>query len=264
MTMKTMNKYLAPAALAGLLAWMPSPALALDPAGPTYLPNNHGKSLTTPVAWGASGNVLFMGIGGDYPAPYTSDADGAALLGFGFGDPKKDIGIQVAIVSLDISEWKEYSAYVQLHKNLGNGNAIAVGVENVMLTNGGDAGKSFYAVYSQGLQSDPFVDKNTGNSKLHFSVGLGSGRFGDKSPADVADGKGEHGTYVFGNISYEVSDAFNLIADWNGLNLNAGVSKTFWLTKKIPLAVTVGAADLTHNSGDGVRLIAAVGTALRL
>jgi hypothetical protein len=258
------KKHLAPAALMGLLAFAPPAAMAVDAGGPTYLPNNHGKSLTTPVAWGASGNVIFMGVGGNYPAPYTDSADGAAILGFGFGDPKKDIGIQVAVVSLDISEWKEYSAYVQVHKNLGNGNAIAVGVENVMLTNGGDAGKSFYAVYSQGLQADPFVDKETGNSKLHFSIGFGSGRFGDKSPADIASGKGEHGTYVFGNVAYEVADAFNIIADWNGLNLNAGISKTFWLTKKVPLAFTVGAADLTHNSGDGVRLIAAVGTAFRL
>jgi len=119
-------------------------------------------------------------------------------------------------------------------------------------------------VYSQGVQGDPFVDKNTGNSKLHFSIGAGSGRYGDKSPDDIASGKGEHGTYVFGNIAYDVAESFNLIADWNGLNLNAGVSKTFWLTKKVPLAITVGAADLTGNSGDGVRLIAAVGTAFRL
>jgi hypothetical protein len=262
--MKISNKYLAPAALMGLLAFAPTDAMAIDPAGPTYLPNNHGKSLTTPVAWGASGNVLFMGVGGTYQSPYSDKADGAAILGFGFGDPKKDFGVQVAIASLDISEWKEYSAYVQLHKNLGNGNAIAVGVENVMLTDGGDADKSFYVVYSQGVQGDPFVDKNTGNSKLHFSIGAGSGRYGDKSPDDIASGKGEHGTYVFGNIAYDVAESFNLIADWNGLNLNAGVSKTFWLTKKVPLAITVGAADLTGNSGDGVRLIAAVGTAFRL
>lgn len=262
--MKTMKKYLAPVAFAGLLAWAPSQALALDPAGPTYLPNNHGKSLTTPVAWGASGNVVFMGVGGTYESPYTDDADGAAILGFGFGDPVKALGIQVAVASLDITEWAEYSLYAQIHRKLGNGNAIAVGVENVMLTDGGDADESFYIVYSQGLQSDPFIDKETGNSKLHFSIGVGTGRFGDKNPDDILDGKGEHGTYVFGNIAYDVAESFNLIADWNGLNLNAGISKTFWLSKKVPLAITIGAADLTENSGDGVRLIGAIGTAFRL
>jgi hypothetical protein len=261
--MKISKKYLVPAAVAGLLAFMPPEAKAIDSFGPTYLPNNHGKSLTTPVAWGASGNVIFMGVGGTSPSPYTNDADGAAVLGLGFGDPKENLGIQVAVVSLDITEWKEYSLYVQLHRYLDNANAIAVGVENVMLTSGGDADKSFYIVYSQGVQSGPFVNDVTGNSKLHFSIGAGTGRFGDKTLADIVHGKGEHGTYVFGNIAYDVAESFNLIADWNGLNLNAGVSKSFKVGN-VPMAITVGAADLTHNSGDGVRFIGALGAAFKL
>lgn len=261
--MKISKKYLAPAAVAGLLAFMPPEAQAFDTSTATYLPNNHGKSLTTPVAWGASNNVIFMGIGGTSPSPYTNDADGAAVLGFGVGDPKENLGIQVAVVSLDISEWKEYSLYAQIHHSFGNANALAVGVENVMLTSGGDADKSFYIVYSQGVQGDPFVNDITGNSKLHFSIGAGTGRFGDKSPLDIADGKGEHGTYVFGNIAYDVADSFNIIADWNGLNLNAGVSKSFKVGN-VPMAITVGAADLTHNSGDGVRFIGALGAAFKL
>jgi len=247
----------------GMLAINPLQVDAADPSSVTYLPNNHGKSLTTPVAWGASNNVIFMGIGGNTPAPYTDDTDGAAVLGFGIGDPVKNIGLQVALISLDISEWEEYSMSVHLSKNLGNANAVGIGVENVMLTDGGDSDESFYVVYSQGLQSDPFVDEASGGSKLHFSIGAGTGRFGDKSPMDIADGKGEHGTYVFGNVAYEIADAFNVIADWNGLNLNAGISKTFWLGKT-PVAATLGAADLTDNSGDGVRCIFAVGTAFKL
>lgn len=260
--MKPMKKYLLPALL-GLLALHAPEAGAVEPTTPTYLPNNYGKSVTTPVAWGASNNIIFMGVGGTSPAPYVTDSDGAAVVGIGLGDPEKSLGVQVALVSLDLSQWDRYSLSAQLHHHLGNANAIAVGVENVMLTDGGDAGKSFYVVYSQGLQSDSFVNKTTGASKLHYSVGAGTGRFGDKSPLDIASGKGDHGTYVFGNIAYDVADEFNVIADWNGLNLNAGLSKTFWISK-IPLAVTIGAADLTDNSGDGVRFIAAVGTGFKL
>ncbi|MCX6179201.1 MAG: hypothetical protein NT163_07550 [Chlorobiales bacterium] len=259
--MKLSKKYLA-ALLFGLMVQNPSVLKAADGSSPTYLPNNYGKSLTTPVAWGASNNVIFVGVGGTTPAQYTHGTDGAAVFGAGIGDPVKNLGVQLSIVSLDVSEWKEYSASLHLFRDLGNANAFGVGVENVMLTNGGDAGKSFYAVYSQGVQSDPFVDKNSGNSKLTYSVGVGSGRFGDKSPLDISSGKGAHGTYAFGNIAYDIADSFNVIADWNGLNLNAGASKTFWVGN-LPLAVVVGAADLTHNSGDGVRLIAAVGTGFK-
>lgn len=260
--MKTPAKYLLPALMAAMAMQAPETAVA-NPTSPTYLPNIHGKSITTPVAWGASNNVIFMGVGGTSPAPYSDDTDGAAVLGFGIGDPKKNLGIQVSLISLDISEWEEYSMSAHIFKDLGNANAIGIGVENVMITEGGDSDESFYIVYSQGMQSDPFVNDDTGNSRLHFSIGAGTGRFGDKSPLDIADGKGEHGTYVFGNVAYEVADAFNLIADWNGLNLNAGVSKTFWLGS-FPLAATIGAADLTDNSGDGVRLVFAVGTGFKL
>jgi len=60
-----------------------------------------------------------------------------------------------------------------------------------------------------------------------------------------------------------VANEFNLITDWNGLNLNAGVSKTFRFSA-LPLVATVGVADLTHNSGDGARLIFAVGSGFKL
>lgn len=251
------------ALLVGLFVQNPSLVKAADGSSPTYLPNNYGKSLTTPVAWGASNNVIFVGVGGTTPAEYSQGTDGAVVLGGGIGDPVKNLGVQVSIVSLDVSQWQEYSASVHIFKDLGNANAIGVGVENVMITNGGDTGKSYYVVYSQGVQTEPFVNKTTGNSKLTYSIGVGSGRFGDKSPFDVASGKGEHGTYAFGNIAYDIADSFNVIADWNGLNLNAGVSKTFWVGN-LPLALVVGAANLTHNSGDGVRLIGAVGTGFKL
>ena len=258
--MKLFNRKLIPL-LAGLLTiYAPKVASASTPV--TYSPNMYGKSLTTPIAWGAYGNVAFIGVGGTVPSPYASAADGAAVIGAGFGDPKKNVGAQITLVSLDLSGWGRYSAGLQLSRNLCNANAVSVGVENVMLTNGSDADKSFYAVYSQGVQNDMFVDRSSGFSKLHYSIGVGNGRFGDKSPDDIAAGKGKHGTYVFGNVAYDIADTFNLIVDWNGLNLNTGVSKTVWLGK-YPVAAVIGAADLTRNSGDRVRMIMAVGTGFK-
>ncbi len=261
--MKT-AKILSAIVLGGMLSLTSHNAQAIDVSTmPTYT-NIHGKSVTTPVAWGASGNVIFFGAGGTYPSPYSNDkADGAAVLGFGIGDPVENLGFQVSIVSLDITEWEEYSLFLHASKHLGDGNSIGIGVENIMITEGGDGEASYYIVYSQGVMNDPFINEQTGNSKLHFSVGVGNGRFGDKSQADIDDGKGEHGTYVFGNIAYEIANSFNVIADWNGINLNAGVSKTFWLTKKLPFAITLGAADLTDYSGDGVRLVVGGGSGFR-
>lgn len=264
--MKQFTKYLTPA-LMGLFALQTPAVSSAEVNSPTYFSNSNAKSLTTPVAEGAANNVVFFGVGGTSPSPYTTKSDGAAVLGVGVGDPQKNLGVQLSLINLDFSAWNTYSASLHVFRDLGNASSIGVGVENVMLTNSvdtsGDTGKSFYAVYSQGVQADAFVDKAKGTSKLHYSVGVGSGRFGDKSAVDIATGKGAHGTYVFGNIAYEVAHSFNVITDWNGLNLNAGVSKTFSIGN-FPIAVIVGAADLTHNSGDGVRLIGVVGTGFKL
>lgn len=257
--MKPVKKYLLPALL-GLLALS---APQCGAAAPLYPGNLHAKSLTTPTAEGAANNIVFMGAGGTIPAPYSTLSDGAAVVGVGLGNPKENLGLQVCLVSLDLSQWDRYSFALHLHRDLGNANEIGLGVENVMLSPGGDAGKSFYVVYSQSVQSAPFINEATGRSRLHFSAGAGNGRFGDKSGRDTASGKGEHGTYIFGNISYEVASEFNIIADWNGLNLNAGVAKTFMIDK-FPLVLALGAADLTGYSGDRVRAIFIVGTGFKL
>ena len=135
--MKPVTRYLIPA-LMGLFALQsPDAGAALT----IYQPNSHGKSLTTPVAWGASNNVFFVGAGGTSPSPYTAQSDGAAVFGVGLGDPKKDVGVQISITSIDLTQWQEYSASFQLSRDLGNASAVGVGLQNVMITNGGDSGK---------------------------------------------------------------------------------------------------------------------------
>ncbi len=250
-------------ALFALVAFHSPDAGAAQTSASSYMPNSHGKSITTPVAWGASNNVVFTGAGGTTPSPYSNKADGAAVLGVGLGDPKNNIGIQASVISIDVSEWKEYATALHLFRDLGNADAIGVGVENVMLTDGGDSGKSFYVVYSRGLQYNSIRNSTVSLTKLHYSIGAGTGRFGDKSPDDIASGKGKHGTYVFGNLAYEIADSYNIITDWNGINLNAGVSKSFAIGN-VPFALTAGVADLTRNSGDGVRFVFAGGFGFKL
>jgi hypothetical protein len=227
------------------------------------LPNIHGKSLTTPVGWGAAYGTVFAGIGGTAPSPYASGADGAACFGVGVGNPVKYAGLEASIISLDISDWKRYALNLKAHHYLGHGNSVAVGVENINIKDSvasrTDSDKSFYIVYSQGVQNPHVIDDETNRTKLHYSIGVGNGRFWDKTPSDIAAGKGKHGTGVFGNVAYELFNEFNAIADWNGLNLNAGVSKTFMIGKQSAVGFSVGVADLTRYSGDRVRFIASVG-----
>jgi hypothetical protein len=252
--MKPLKKHLVPALLGLLALSLPECGIAETPSFTSARPNVNAKSITTPVAWGASNNVLFMAVGGTKPAPYATIPDGAAVIGLGLGDPRKNVGLQLSLTSLDLSTLGRYAMSCHLHRRLGNADAIAVGINNIYLSPGGDGTTSVYTVYSKMLP---------GAAQFHFSIGAGNGRYAEKSPDDIMTGKGAHGTYVFGNVACKVADSFNVIADWNGLNLNAGVSKTFRIVN-IPIALVIGAADLTKNSGSGTRLVFAVGTAFKL
>ena len=243
-----------------------SPDLHADVPYPVeyYLPNIHGKSLTTPTGWGAAYGTVFAGFAMTSPAPYSHNSDGAAVVGIGIGNPVKNLGLQASLVNLDVSEWDRYALNLHLHRYLGGAKSIAIGVENILLSDGSDSDESYYVVFSQGILSEPFIKKSNGSSTLHYSIGAGTGMYGNKSPLDIAAGKGKHGTYAFANVAYELFDELNVIADWNGVNLNAGISKTFLIGGSVPIVIVLGAADLTKNSGDGVRFIAGVGTGITL
>jgi len=234
-------------------------------------PNDYGKSLTTPVAWGAAYGTIYAGAAVSNRAPYkhgtafsTSVGDGAVAVGIGIGNPIDNFGLQTNLTQYSVHSFNNWGMSFQLNHYLSTSQAVAVGVSEVMLSTGGDTGRSYYVVYSQAVPGDAFVDNTTGTSRLHYSIGAGTGYFSAKTQADIFAGKGERGTYVFGNVAYELFHQFNLITDWNGVNLNVGVSKTFLLTKSIPIVLTVGAVDLTGYSGDGVRYIIGVGTGIAL
>jgi hypothetical protein len=246
-----------------LLTVLPCSANALD-YSPLSFPNSHPKSFLTPTGWGASDGTVFLSVGGTSPAPYSDKNDGGMMAGIGIGNPNENVGFHVGVVNYDLSDWNRIGLNMQLHRYLGSGSSIAIGAEGIMLTGGDltDGEESYYIVFSQGLLDKVQVNNETSRTKLHYSIGVGSGRFSEKSPADVASGKGEDGTWVFGNVAYELFDEFNVIGEWNGINLSASVGKTFFISNSVPVAVTIGLADLTKNSGDGVRLIAGISTAI--
>ena len=70
----------------------------------------------------------------------------------------------------------------------------------------------------------------------------------------MSEGKGENGTWVFSNAAVEVAKDLNLLVEWSGINLHAGVSKAFQVGD-VAISLSLAAADLTDYSGDGARLL---------
>lgn len=251
------------ALLGFLLSVWPCSAKALD-YSPLSFPNSHPKSLLTPTGWGASDGTIFLSVGGAERAPYSNKMDGGMMAGIGIGNPNENVGFHIGVVNYDLSDWNRIGLNMQLHRSLGSGSSIGLGAEHIMITGGdlSDSAESYYIVFSQGLLDKIQANKETSRTKLHYSIGVGSGRFSEKSPADFASGKGDKGTWVFGNVAYDLFEEFNIICEWSGINLSAAVGKTFFISNSVPVAVTIGLADLTDNSGDGVRLIGGISTAI--
>jgi hypothetical protein len=245
-----------------LLAASPSGLHAELISSPPLGPNEGGSSIMIPSGWGAYGGMVFGGFSFTTPQVYANVSDGNAGVGFGVGNPYKNVGVEMSVAMMDLSQQDNFSVGVKLHRNIAEGTSIGVGALNLFHDSESDADDSYYVVAShavQGMQSEtqPY------ESKLLFTLGVGNGMFGDMSPIDIKAGKNEHGTYVFGSVAYEVFRATNVVVEWSGINLNAGVSSGLLkLGKNMPVNVTIAAGDLTSYSGDGVRLLSSLNTAI--
>ncbi|MFV2007287.1 MAG: hypothetical protein ACC667_07560 [Longimicrobiales bacterium] len=242
-----------------LLGLIPGTLLAQQSDIPDWflrlrLPNAAAKSMLTPSAWGAAYGMVFAGAGLTDRSPYLESTDGVLALGVGLGDPVLALGLQLTTTMSDVSESDNFSVSFKVHRYLGAGTAIAIGGESLFTDDAlaDDLGESFYAVVSHTFQGVESVRPGVG--RLHASLGVGSGRFANTSPRDLSEGKRETGTRVFGNVALEVSRDVNLVAEWSGINLHAGASFAIPIAGKM-IGLTLGLADLTGYSGDGVRLV---------
>lgn len=238
---------------------MPASLQAQQSAVPDWflrlpLPNAAGKSIVTPAAWGAAYGVAFAGAGLTNRAPYLNSTDGVVAMGVGLGDPVLSLGLQVTTTMADLGEANTFSLSFKLHRYLGAGTAIAFGAENLFSDNeiADDFGDSYFAVLSHTFQG--ISSARSGVGRVHASVGVGSGRFANRSSRDISEGKGEHGTYVFGNAALEVQPDLNLIVEWSGINLHAGAAFVLRAAGQ-SIGLSLSLADLTRYSGDGVRVV---------
>lgn len=230
------------------------------------LPNMAGSTITIPSAWGAYDNMVYAGVGITKPQAHTNQDDSAVFFGVGLGDPYDTVGVQLGVAVNDVSEFDNPSFNILLHRYIADGTSVAIGGEHLFPDDQSDATESYFMVFSQAVQAYP-SKYDEARTRLQYSIGIGKGRFSEKSPLDIAAGHGDRGTFVFGSVAYEIYRATNLIAEWNGVNLNAGVSlapfeyfatdrRSQGLLSQLHPVITLGVADLADTSGDGARFVA--------
>jgi hypothetical protein len=224
-------------------------------------PNDASGSAMVPTGFGGSGFSLFGGVGGAYPQVYANNGDLAASVGVCIGDPSKFLNVAISANIMDISSFDNFSGNLILSRRLGVGNSISAGALNLFPneTLSDFAKNSYYLAFSHSVQSMP--SKTPGSSRLTYGIGIGNGRFYDKSPDDIENGKGKHGTAVFANISYEIFQHVNVNAEWTGLNLGFSVGMK---PISAPLNLSFGVTNVTKYSGDKASLIFSLGYPLSL
>jgi hypothetical protein len=198
-----------------------------------------GIAFGAPTAFGAGWGQAFAGLGGQTVSVGEDDLDGSAVLGVGFGDPQRALGLEAVmnVISLQEGLAEDGSWGFKLHAALPHRAGIAVGVDD---TGGwGDAKEqrsSAYAVYTQVIDLSPETPKRP--LSLAFNVGAGQERFAPPGD-DVAP---------IGSVALSLHRQASVIADYSRgeLNLAASVVPMY----RIPLVVTAGFINVAERNAD--------------
>jgi|GEM_PF-1504532 len=215
-------------------------------------------SINSPTGFGAQMGEAFVGLAYQQRTRFTDIDDGAAVLAAGFGD-RRWLALEVAATSYSTlrggGPLETGALSFKLHHAFGDATGVAVGFENVVDWGGSDADRSPYAAATHVFRLHP--DAARPFSAATATLGVGGGRFRSEDDED-ADRKTAN---VFAALGVQVLEPVSVVADWSGQDLFAGVSVT--PSRRIPLVIDAGFADLTGSAGDGARFIIAAGLGFR-
>jgi hypothetical protein len=241
-----------------------SPTLQTEPLTPGQLPfkpkeellqrsTRYSPSITilTPSAYGKSWKQISVGFSFQPKVRYVSEADGALGFGFGLGDARKTVGLDVNTTINDITGFERGTVNLKLHRRLPDQWAIAVGAQNVITWGANDGGFSPYGVVTKGIQTNK--DSRAPFSQVYISAGVGTGRY--RSEDDVLNDRNTVG--AFGSVAVRVVEQVNFITEWSGQDLSLGFSVLPF--RKVPIVFTPFVTDVTGTAGDGPRFAFSVG-----
>jgi len=217
-----------------------------------------GSSAGSPTAFGANWGQGFAGAGFQGRARYVDAVDGTAAVGFGLGNARDAVGLEVAITTFSTFRsgfFNHGGLSLKAHRVFPNNVGIAVGWENALdigrdARRRGDGTPSLYAVASQVVElngaENPF-------SMLTGSLGIGGGRF----QSERAVLEEESGVGIFASIGVRVMEPVSVIADWTGQDLALAASISPFRT--VPIVITPALVDITGAAGDGARFTLGIG-----
>jgi hypothetical protein len=243
------------------------PLVKIVPAKRTYSPS---LTFATPSAFGANWGDVFLGASAATQGKARSQPDGSISMGFGLGDARKLIGLELGYNIGSIKKFAYNGTFdLKVHRvvyvpNLNQDNPqkeVATGwdslKDNTTIAVAG-GWKSFaqhvklesvrpssaYGVVTSYSLLKPNNPVNT--MPISVSVGAGGGDFR----------KGDASTGVFAGVGAQVHPQIGVGMGWSGVGFNLGAS--FVPVPTIPLTVNAIGADLTDTSVGGTVFVLTV------
>ena len=211
-----------------------------------------GITIQNPSAYGAAWGNVGIGIGLQERVRFSDLADGVFGIGFGAGNPQKNVALQIGISLVDISDiFADGSISWKLHRQLPYDLNIALGQNGFATWGGPDGGSSLYGVVTKRfiLKSDPgeFL------SQVYLSLGVGGGQF--RSESNIQNGQDSLG--VFTSVAVRLAEPVSAIVEWTGQDMTLGFSYVPF--RNLPLTLVPAITDITGSAGDGTRFIFGIG-----
>ena len=204
-----------------------------------------GTSTGSPIAFGANWGDIYAGAGLQAPIRYSTASDGGATVGMGFANATEYVGIDVGLTFLSTVRsglTNRMGLSAKLHKVFGDNWGVAVGVENIYISNKPtDGNASVYGVVSKVVD----LSGSWLSDFRSLTLSLGAGNEDFRLEKDVR--AGNKTVAVFGSAALRIWEPVSLIVDWPGQDLNIGVSIVPF--KEFPLVITPAINDLTGLAG---------------
>ena len=205
-------------------------------------------TIINPSGYGASWKSAGIGFGFQERVRFQDDADGVIGLGFGLGNPQKNIGAQIGISLVDVSApFRDGAINLKLHRRLPQDFSVALGVQGLTTWGDTDGGSSVYGVTTKRFKLRQ--DRSKPFSEIYTTLGVGGGQF--RSESDINDGNETIG--IFSSVAVKVLDPVGFVAEWTGQDLTIGTPLVPF--RKLPIVIVPAVTDITGSAGDGTRFI---------
>lgn len=209
-------------------------------------------TIINPSGYGAAWGNAGIGFGYQERVRFVDADDGVIGLGFGLGNPQKNIGAQIGVSLVDVSApFQDGALNLKLHRRLPQDFSVALGVQGLATWGETDGGSSLYGVVTKRFRLRQ--DRTKPFSEIYTSLGVGGGQF--RSEFNINDGNDNVG--IFSSLAIRAVEPVGLITEWTGQDLTIGISIVPF--RRLPVVIVPALTDITGEAGDGTRFILGAG-----